>query len=168
MSEENSIDTAGNTDVLRFVGFKLGEELFGQDINYIHEVTRIQDITDVPGSPPYILGVMNLRGQVIPLMDLGLRLGCPRTEITDETRVIVVEYLESTLGLVVDSVFHVVEFPASSISDPPESSLTDRNRHLAGIGQVEDNLIFFIDIEKIFEEECRGVMNIEDEAGMPI
>ncbi|MBU8921032.1 MAG: chemotaxis protein CheW [Bacteroidales bacterium] len=137
----------------RCVNFRLGEECYGQDIGYIHEVNRVQNITEVPGAPEYILGVINLRGSVIPVMNLRKRLGLPAVDVTKDSRVIVIEYQGSLLGMLVDSVHHVLEIPYNDISDTPESTITEKNIFISGIGKVEEKLVFLIDTEKIFAEE---------------
>jgi len=141
-----------NVDLM-CVNFMLGDELYGQDISFIQEVNRVQEITDVPGSPEYIIGVINRMGNVIPVMDLRKRLGLADLNITSKSRIIVVEFKESLLGLMVDSVHHVLEIPYDMISETPETAVTDRNKFISGIGRLKDELIFLLDIEKIFEEE---------------
>ena len=148
----------------RFINFKLNDEWYGQGIQNIKEVNRVGIITEMPGSPPYILGVINLRGRVIPVMDLRLRLGLPSKEISKESRVIVVELNESIIGMLVDSVHQVLEIPVTSISEPPDAAATGRNRFIHGIGQMEDRLVFFIDVERIIEEEDRASITVHDEA----
>jgi len=146
---------ANDTKVFRCVNFRLGDEWYGQDITYIQEVNRVQGITEVPGAPEYILGVINLRGSVIPVMDLRRRLGMPTIALTKKSRVIVIEFRGSRLGLLVDSVHHVLDIPYGRISDPPESTITERNRFINGIGQLDERFVFFINIERIFDEEFR-------------
>ena len=107
----------------------------------------------MPGAPEYILGVINLRGSVIPVMNLRKRLGLPVVDVTKDSRVIVIEYQGSLLGMLVDSVHHVLEIPYNDISDTPESTITEKNIFISGIGKVEDKLVFLIDTEKIFAEE---------------
>ncbi len=150
-----NIETANDTMVFRCVNFRLGDEWYGQDIRHIQEVNRAQSITEVPGAPEYILGVINLRGSVIPVMDLRRRLGMPTVQLTKKSRVIVIEFEGSRLGLLVDSVHHVLDIPYGRISDPPESTITERNRFINGIGQIDDRFVFFINIERIFNEEFR-------------
>jgi purine-binding chemotaxis protein CheW len=157
------IENESNQEVknFRFVKFKLNNEWYGQDITYIHEVNKVQSITEIPASPDYIVGVMNLRGRVIPVMDLRRRLGMPLMEITKETRVIVTGLLGSVLGLMVDSVYQVSEISTSRISKPPETAVTERNKFIQGIGQMDDELVFFIDIESIFDEEIKTTLKIQ-------
>ncbi|MBN1165063.1 MAG: purine-binding chemotaxis protein CheW [Candidatus Krumholzibacteriota bacterium] len=150
MVEKNETKNPG---YLRFVSFYLDDEWYGQDIQYIQEVNKVQNIAEVPGSPEFILGVINLRGNVIPVMDIRARLGLPTKEITKKSRVIVVELDGSQLGLLVDGVHHVLEIPHDELSHPPDVAMTDRNKFIQGIGQVDDKLMFFIDIKKIFQEE---------------
>ncbi len=149
---------------LRFVNFSLAGELYGQDIRYIHEVNRGRNLTDIPGSPDYILGVINLRGDVIPVMDLRKRLGLPPKEMTKDSRIIVVEYEQSKLGLMVDSVHNVLEIPISLISKPPGKTMTDRNRFINGIGRLDNNMIFFIDIGHVFDEEIGLAEHVHETA----
>lgn len=148
-------ESVNDSRVFRCVNFRLGEEWYGQDIRYIQEVNRVQNVTEVPGSPEYILGVINLRGNVIPVMNLRKRLGMETIPPTKKSRVIVVEFEDSQLGMLVDSVHHVLEIPYGQITDPPESAMTERNRFISGIGQMNERLVFFINIEKIFTEEAR-------------
>ncbi|MBN2071771.1 MAG: purine-binding chemotaxis protein CheW [Candidatus Krumholzibacteriota bacterium] len=152
MNDENT----EKKSILMCVNFKLGEEWYGQDISSIQEVNRVQEITDVPGSPEYILGVINIMGNVIPVMDLRKRLGLPDMAMTTKSRVIVVEHEESLLGLLVDSVHHVIEIPFNMISDTPETAVTKRNKFISGIGRLKDKLIFILDIGKIFDEEFKS------------
>ncbi len=153
----------GKGGLFRFISFNLGEEKYGQDIMYIHEVNRVQNITEVPGSPEYILGVVNLRGNVIPVMDLRRRLELPPKEMTKQSRIIVVEFNDSQLGLLVDSVHHVMEIASESILDPPEATMTERNKFIHGIGHVDDNLVFFLDIERIYNEETTSNQLLQNE-----
>jgi len=138
---------------LSIVSFKLGKEFYGQDIRYVSEVNRIEEVTEMPGSPEYIIGVINLRGNVIPVMDIRSRLGLKPIEFTKKSRAIVVEYENSQLGLAVDSVQYVNEISLKEINAPPEQAVTDRNRFLMGIGHIDNRLVFIIDISKIFAEE---------------
>jgi len=150
MADDSSAKSSGK---IRFCNFLLNGEWYGQDIRYIHEVNRLRSITEMPGAPPYILGVINLRNQVIPVMDLRRRIGLPSAAFTKDSRVIVVEYEGSLLGILVDMVSQVLELPTSRITAPPASTVTGANRFISGIGQLDDRLVFFLDIERIFREE---------------
>jgi len=134
----------------KFVSFLLNGEWYGEDIRYIQEVNRLQEITEIPGLPDYILGVINLRGKIIPIMDMRRRLGMPPVAPSEKSRILVASYGGSVLGLLVDSVHQVMEMPLSMISPPPSS--VSRNRYIYGIGRFEDKLIFLLDIERIFED----------------
>lgn len=134
----------------KFVSFLLNGEWYGEDIRYIQEVNKLLEITEIPGLPEYILGVINLRGKIIPIMDMRRRLGMPPAEIGEKSRVLVASYGDSMVGLLVDSVHQVMEIALSSISPPPPSIA--KNRYISGIGKLEDKLIFFLDIEKIVED----------------
>ena len=161
---ENSQENPGSTS-FRFVSFMLDGDWYGQDIRYIHEVNKVQEITEMPGMPEYILGVMNLRGKIVPIMDLRRRLDLPPKEIDDSSRIIVVEYDGSLVGILVDQVYQVMEVPLEECVEPPPSIAA--NRFINSIGKLEDRLIFFLDLERVFEgaelEENEGAENVEIE-----
>ncbi|MBD3180247.1 MAG: chemotaxis protein CheW [Candidatus Latescibacteria bacterium] len=148
------------TESLTYVCFNLGEELYGQDIRHINEITRIERITDMPGSPEYIMGVTNLRGRIVPVMDIRQRLGLDPITLNGKSRLIVVEHELSSLGLAVDLVHYVNRIPAERIQPPPEQAKSDRNRFLKGIIFHEGELLYLIDVMKIYQAEQSRMVDV--------
>ena len=134
----------------KLVSFLLGDEWYAEDIGCIQEVNRLQEITELPGLPEYILGVINLRGKIIPIMDLKKRLGMQQTEPDEKSRILVVSHRGSMIGVLVDSVHQVIELSSSMVSEPPATVAS--NRYIRGIGRVDDRLIFILDLRAIFDD----------------
>jgi len=145
---------------LTYVCFNLGDELYGQDICHINEITRIDTVTEMPGSPEYIMGVTNLRGKVVPVMDIRQRLGLEPIRLSGKSRLIVVEHDLSSLGLAVDLVHYVNQVPTSEIQPPPEQAKSERNRFLDGIIFHEGELLYLIDVLRIYEAEDARLMEV--------
>ncbi len=140
-------------DLLRFVSFSLREEYYGQDIRYIREVTRMGQIAEMPATHHYLLGVMNLRGMVVPVLDLGEKLGLEPMEVTPDTRLIIVEYSGSVIALLVDEVHQVMEIPRGDLHQSSISGNGERDWYLHGAGNVDQKIIFFLDVERIFMDD---------------
>jgi purine-binding chemotaxis protein CheW len=143
---ENS--TVGE-EVLQFVTFTLNKEQYAVDILNVQEINRITDITKVPNSPDYVEGVINLRGKVIPVINLRKKF-CFEEKPTDDTsRIIIMEINGITNGLIVDSVSEVLRVPSSIIEPAPPMSSDLSNNFIKGIAKMEDRLIILIDIDKM-------------------
>ena len=147
MSENNGI--AGERQL---VVFDLNEEAYGVDISQVREIIRMQEITRVPRAPEFIEGVINLRGKVIPVIDLRARFSMPGTERTDEHRIVVVDVDGQDIGMVVDAVTEVSRIPSSSIEPPSSVITTDDSEYLTGIVKTEDKLIILLDIAKVISD----------------
>jgi len=107
-------------ELLQLVSFFIGNEEFGVDILYVQEINRMSQVTKVPNSPDFVDGVINLRGRVIPVIDLRLRLGMPKKEPDKNTRIIVMEVTGKTVGFIVDSVNEVLRIPKNVTEAPPD------------------------------------------------
>lgn len=136
----------------RFLTFSLGEESYGIEICYITEIIGLQPITEVPELPPYIRGIINLRGKIIPVMDVRLRFKQPFLEYNDRTSVIVVEMQETAVGLIVDSVSEVVTIDEENILPPPNIQ-KQSNRYISGIGKTGKNIKLLLDCDRLLNEE---------------
>ena len=121
MVDNHKTDTSGS-DLLQLVSFTIGEEEYGVDILCVQEINRMLNVTQVPNSPEYVDGVINLRGKVIPVIALRTRFGMPRIERTKDTRIVVVELIGKTVGFVVDGVSEVLRIPRS-VTEPPPSTV---------------------------------------------
>jgi len=138
------------SDLNKYVIFKLIDEYYGLDIENVISVEKMQEFTRVPNAPSYVRGVINLRGEVIPVSDLREKLGLKLKSTDENTRIIIVSESEINLGIVVDSSSEVLEIQRSLI-DKPLASEEESNNYLKGIGKVDGRLIIIIDLEKLIE-----------------
>ncbi len=136
----------------KFLTFLLGKEFYGMEIRHVTEIIGIQPITEVPELPEYIRGIINLRGKIIPVVDVRLRFKKPFKEYNDRTCVIVIDIDELSAGLIVDSVSEVIKIPEWDIVPPPDITKTG-NRFIKGIGKVDNNVKMLLDCEKLLNED---------------
>ncbi len=139
-------------ELLQLVTFKLDVEEFGIDILRVQEIIRIMNITKVPNSPEFVEGVINLRGRVIPVVNLRKRLFLPHIEKDNKTRVIVVELSDKTVGFIVDEVNEVLRIPRSITEPPPEMTAGIDTDYITSVGKLEDRLLILLDIEKLVDK----------------
>lgn len=141
----------------QLVIFQLGSESYGVDIQRAREIVRVPQITRVPRAPEFIEGIMNLRGTIIPVIDLRQRFRLGRSERSESTRIIVVELGEQTVGMIVDAVSEVLHLDADKVEDPSPYMTGVDSRFITGVGNLGDRLIILIDLEKVlsFEERER-------------
>lgn len=136
-------------EVLQLVTFRLGKEEFSMDILKVQEIIRHMDLTRVPRTPDFVDGVINLRGRVIPVLDLRKRFGLPEGERTNETRIIVVDVDNRTVGLKVDAVSEVLRLPADTVEAPPSLVTGIESDYIKGVGKLDGRLIILLDVAKI-------------------
>ena len=132
----------------RFLTFAIDNEQYGIEIKHVTEIIGIQPITQVPELPEYIRGIINLRGKIIPIMDVRLRFNKQPIEYNDRTCVIVVNISESQMGLIVDNVSEVLPIPAAEITSPPEIS-KESNKYIKGIGKVGNEVKLLLDCNRL-------------------
>ena len=137
-----------NDEILQLVSFKIGSEEFGVDILKVQEINRMLQITKVPNTPDFIEGVINLRGRVIPVIDLRVKLNMAKKEHDKQTRIIVVELEDKTVGFLVDEVSEVLRIPKSITEAPPELVANVNSEYITAVGKLEDRLIILLDLEK--------------------
>lgn len=140
------------SEVLQFVTFKVGGEEYAIDILKVQEINRIADITPVPNSPHYIEGVINLRGKVIPVINLRRFFGLETKQLDSNSRIIVVD-IGIVLGIIVDSVSEVLRVSSDIVEPPPSMSMSISSQYIKGIGKLKDRLLILIDIDKLFKED---------------
>jgi purine-binding chemotaxis protein CheW len=145
-------ENTGVTGESQLVVFDLNEEAYGVDISQVREIIRMQEITRVPRAPEFIEGVINLRGKVIPVVDLRTRFSMPGTERTDEHRIVVVDVSGQDIGMVVDAVTEVSRIPSSSIEPPSNVITTNDSEYLTGIVKTDEKLIILLDITKVISD----------------
>jgi len=149
-------DTAITT-ASQYLTFKIGDELFALDVSQVREVLDLSTITKVPGSPPFMRGVINVRGSVVPVIDLRIKFGLPETVNTLNTRIIVMDLLLdgelTVLGAMADSVHEVRDLEAGQIEKPPKIGMRWRTDVIKGIGKQNDEFIIILDIDEVFSSE---------------
>jgi purine-binding chemotaxis protein CheW len=147
MTQEQQTQKTNN--ILQLVGFELGNEKFGVDILSVKEIIRTVEITRVPRAPDFVEGIINLRGEVIPIIDLRLRLGVEKKAFDKTTRLIVVELDSQQVGFVVDVVSQVLRLPKETIEPPPDMVTGVDSAYLEGVIRVEDHLLMLLDLKRI-------------------
>ncbi|MBL4933469.1 chemotaxis protein CheW [Clostridium paridis] len=162
MSEnEKEILIEEDTQKGKFLTFKLEKETYGIEIKYVIEIIGIQEITEVPQLPDFIKGIINLRGRIIPVMDVRLRFKKNFVEYNDRTCVIVVDINNLSLGLIVDGVSEVISIKQEDIVPPPDIRVNNESRYICGIGKVDDDVKLLLDIEKLLNvEEINELNNV--------
>ncbi len=145
---EQSVESG--EDDLQIVTFKVGEEEFSVSILKVQEIIRMSEITKVPKSPEFVEGVINLRGRVIPVLDLRKRFGLPLIERGNDARTIVVDSGGKVVGLIVDSVTEVLRLQASTIEPPPDivGGGVD-SEYIDGVGKLENRLVILLNLDKV-------------------
>jgi purine-binding chemotaxis protein CheW len=148
--------------ILQLVTFKLGSEEFGVDILKVQEIIKMMNVTKIPNAPVFIEGVINLRGKIIPIVDLRKRLGFEDREFDKSTRIIVVELDGLVLGFIVDSVSEVLRIPEDTIEPPPSMVAGIESEYIEGVGKLDDRLLILLELKKIFSSpEKKDIENIE-------
>ncbi len=138
-------------ELLQLVSFNIGNEEFGVDILKVQEINRMVEITKVPQAPTYVEGVINLRGKVIPIVDLRKRFNLEIKEYDKNTRIVVVDIVGNIIGMVVDSVSEVLRLQANTIEPPPEIVTGINSEYIKGVAKLEDRLLIFLDLSKAID-----------------
>ncbi len=136
---------------IQVVGFRVGRENFGVPIELVHEIVRIMEITAVPDTPDFIEGVINLRGKIIPVIDLRKRFGEKNIVASKKNRILVAEVMGKIVGLVVDSASEVVKIPPNEIEPPPNVFGENDVNYVTGVGKVANKLVILVDLGKIMQ-----------------
>jgi purine-binding chemotaxis protein CheW len=150
VEENGGVSVVG--EMLQLVTFNLGSEEYALDILVVQEINRRVEITKVPKTPEFVEGVINLRGKIVPVLDLRKRFGLVGHEFTAQSRIIVVNIDNRVLGLLVDSVTEVLQIPAHTIEPPPPLVAGIDAAYIKGIGKFEDRLLILLDLGKILSK----------------
>lgn len=141
-------------EMTQYLTFKLGNEIFACDIAKVHEVMDFIEVTPVPKMPDFLLGVINLRGTAVPVVDLRLKFGMPKTEKTVNTCIIIMDVIvdneRTILGALADSVQEVLDIEAGQVEPPPRIGAKLRSDFISGMGKQNDRFVIILDIDKIF------------------
>ena len=146
-------ETDANDEVLQWVTFQLDQETYGINVMQVQEVLRYSEIAPVPGAPNYVLGIINLRGNVVTVIDPRLRFGLPQTEVTDSTRVVIIESEKQVIGILVDSVAEVVYLKKSEIDTAPNVGTDESSRFIQGVSNRDDELLILVDLDKMLTDD---------------
>lgn len=146
-------DESTSYDISQWVTFKLDGEVYGIDVMGVQEVLRVSDIAPVPGAPDYVMGIINLRGTVVSVVDARLRFGLSPAELTDSTRIIIIESENHTIGIMADAVAEVIDVSRDDIDLAPNIGNEDSSRYIHGVVSQNDSLLILIDIARLLSEE---------------
>lgn len=151
---------------LQLVAFRIGNELFGVGIDSIREIVRFPEVTEVPDAPVFLEGVINLRGRIVPVIDLRKRLRLSAGEKTKSSRVLITESGSSMIGLHVDSVSEVLKIQPDAVEEPPEMVTAIGIEYITGMAKVDNRLIILLDLKKILSVKDMASVgdSIADEA----
>jgi purine-binding chemotaxis protein CheW len=145
------------SDELQIVVFELGGERYGVEIAAVYEIIRHQPITAVPQAPSFVEGVINLRGRIIPVVDLRERFGLQRAPLSKAARIVVCEAAGIRVGLVVEAVNEVLVVPAEAIEPTPQVATGEEAAYLRGIAKLGERLIILLDLEGLFAQEAAAL-----------
>jgi len=158
-----------NTDILsvdeceQLVVFELANEHYGVDIGAVNTIIRMQEITAIPRAPDFVEGVINLRGKIIPVIDLRKRFGLAVGETTRESRIVVVEAVGQVIGMVVDAVAETLRLPVDAIEPPSPIVVSVRSEYVRGVGKQDRRLVILLDIDKVLtSNEVDSLQNLEE------
>ena len=139
-------------DLLQLVTFRIGEEEFGVDILSVQEIIRLMQITMVPHAASFIEGVINLRGKVIPVINMRTRFNLPAVEHDANTRIVVMEFDQKIVGFLVDGVSEVLRIPASTVEPAPPVVCGIGSEYIRGVGKLEDRLLILLDLDTLLSD----------------
>ena len=149
---------------LQYVILQLANEEYGIPIIQVQEIVRVPGITRVPGLPVFVEGVINLRGRIVPIIDLRRRFGLPESERGEGARIVVTEILKLNVGLIVDGVSEVIRLSSEQIDEIPPSISRIDAEYLSGVGKLEKRIVILLDIEKVLSDiEKAAIDNINKE-----
>lgn len=164
-------DEAENGDVIgrKYLTFRTDNELFGIPIADVVQIIGIQEITPLPDFPKYVKGVINLRGNIIPVIDIRLRFGKPAIPYNEGTCIVVTRMEDACMGFIVDSVDEVTDLESDGISAPPKVSSDTTNKYLTGIGRIGERVVLLLDVGKILtESERKDVCGTAGQTAKPV
>jgi purine-binding chemotaxis protein CheW len=141
----------GNPNLLQMVSFHVGDEEFGVDILRVQEIIRVQQLTRVPNSPDCVVGVINLRGKVIPVVALRKRFGLESLAHDKQTRIVVIERKGTVLGFMVDSVSEVLRIPVDAVEAPPCLGKVE-HEYVSGVSKLNDRLLILLDVDRLMSD----------------
>ena len=153
MNDKASSLKGSEDPILQWVTFKLDNETYGINVMRVQEVLRYTEIAPVPGAPSYVLGIINLRGNVVTVIDTRQRFGLNSTEVNDNTRIVIIEADKQGVGILVDSVAEVVYLRQSEIETAPNVGNEESAKFIQGVCNKNNELLILVELEKMMSEE---------------
>ncbi|MGN1394159.1 MAG: chemotaxis protein CheW [Succinivibrionaceae bacterium] len=153
MAEVLNSNQEKSNEVLRWVTFHLDKEVYGVNVMQVKEVLRYTDIAPVPGAPAYVLGIINLRGNVVTVIDTRMRFGLEPGVITDSSRIVIIEASNQVVGILVDSVAEVVDLNSGDIDPAPNVGTEESAQFIKGVSNRENELLILIDLNKLLTDK---------------
>jgi len=142
-----------HSDTVELASFYVGEALCGMDILKVQEINKLIEMTRVPQAPEYVLGILNLRGEIVTIIDLGKKLGLKSTELNHKTRNIIVNSNGEHIGLMVEQISDVIQVEWEKVEPPPANISDVQGKYFTGVFKTADRLIGILDVEKVLKEE---------------
>ena len=143
----------GNDEVLPWVTFRLEDETYGINVMQVQEVLRYTEIAPVPGAPDYVLGIINLRGNVVTVIDTRARFGLMSGEVSDNSRIVIIEAEKQVIGIMVDSVAEVVYLKSSEIDSAPNVGTDESAKFIQGVSNRDGELLILVDLNKLMSDD---------------
>ncbi|NMB34458.1 MAG: purine-binding chemotaxis protein CheW [Clostridium sp.] len=158
---ENMQEYEEDTQKDKYLTFVIGKEVYGIEIKFVTEIIGIQPITQVPELPNYVKGIINLRGKIVPVIDVRLRFKKEPRDYNDRTCIVVIDIKEISVGLIVDSVAEVVDISEEDIVPPPNTNTGFNNRYIKGIGKMDEQVKLIIDCNEFLDDkQCDNLIDI--------
>ena len=149
----NDVVESNDDTIIQWVTFHLENEKYGIKVMQVQEVLRMTEIAPVPGAPHYVLGIINLRGNVVTVVDTRRRFGLPDVDNDDETRIVIIEANNNVVGILVDSVAEVVDLKMSEIETAPNVGNDESSKYIQGVSSRGEELLILVDVNKLLSDE---------------
>ncbi len=149
----NQAAEKNNDEIIQWVTFRLDDEKYGIRVMQVQEVLRMTEIAPVPGAPDYVLGIINLRGNVVTVIDSRKRFGLAEAEVDDSTRIVIIEADKHVVGILVDSVAEVVDLKTSEIDAAPNVGNDDSSKYIQGVSSKDKELLILVDVNKLLTDD---------------
>lgn len=153
MDYEKSEESAEDMQTDRYLTYCIGDVMFGIEMQYITEIIGMQKTTELPDMPDYMKGIINLRGKIIPVLDVRVLFGQALREFDDRTCVIVIDIAGAAIGLIVDRVSEVVSILSGDVSEVPKANKRQNSRFVKNIGKTENGVVLIVDCEKLLDDQ---------------
>lgn len=151
--KSKAVQSGDDDQILQWVTFRLASEKYGINVMKVQEVLRYTEIAPVPGAPSYVLGIINLRGNVVTVIDTCQRFGLPPIDVTESTRIVIIEANQQVIGILVDAVAEVVYLRASEIEIAPNVGNDESAKFIQGVSHKGGELLILVDLNKLLDEE---------------